>query len=158
MKREDLPRLTACLKRLCAIFNRFYSEALLEGYTVGLRDADIVAVEANAIAWLTIGKAMPTPYDLSRPADAVSVEREALSAWSSVLAMISSRDYTSGDALVDELVAGFGGYHRIGQLPTEQVNGFIRREFVQAYIAASRDEELRSLSASLRDHPPQLPA
>lgn len=157
MTASDLPRLTACLKRLCAIFNRFYSEALLEGYTVGLRDADIVAVEANAIAWLTIGKAMPTPYDLSRPADAVSVERQALYAWSLVLKSIATRN-TSGDQLIDELVEGFGGCHRIGQLPTEQVNGFIRREFVQAYIAASRDEELRSLSASLREHPPQLPA
>lgn len=157
MTSSDLPRLTALLKRLCAVYGRFYGEALLEGYTVGLRDADIDQVECNGIAWLTIGKGMPTPYDLSRAADEVSNERQAIAMWQEV-----AREIRSGKGALDrvarELVEGFGGTRALGNMDSVQLHSHIRREFVQSYTAAVRDEELRELAASLKGRDKQLPA
>lgn len=157
MKTPDLPRLTALLKRLCAVFNRGYSEALLEGYMVGLRDADIDQVEANGIAWLTTGHGMPTPRDLSRGTAEVSEERVALSVWAGVLSAIRGGRHVE-DVLAAEIMDGFGGIRAVGGLPSEQVHGFIRREFVKAYVEASRDDATRELAASLAGRDKQLPS
>jgi len=162
MERTDAPRLTVALKRLCGAFSRPFTEDLFDGYLAALVDVPIDLVEVNALSALRAGERMPLPRDLRAGETAAeSPEARALLAWTDVRQRIRSRIPTA-DPVAAAIVEHFGGLHRMGEMPSDEVHGFMRREFVKLYAQRARDLALEQAKVQVREmlgtHQLELPA
>lgn len=138
------------LRNLCGVFGRACSDELYEGFLVALEDRDIESVEINAIAWLRSQDRMPMPVDLAHDGETPeSPESRAIAAWSE-----ARKSWKAGAAIADRhtaaLIDHFGGPARIGQMPTEEVHSFLRREFVKLYAQRLREESIHDARAAVR--------
>lgn len=131
--------LTACLKGLCALYGKEFSNHLLSAYKIGLRDLSVEEIKcatATAMAECTF---MPKPVELRklRYGDVMSPQVRADIAWteleSAVVSVGGNYSVTFEDPFTAEAVRALGGWISVCNVPPREFDVFLRREFCRIY-------------------------
>lgn len=138
MQDKDRPRFAVLIEALAAAFRAEPTEALLEGYWLGLRSLDIDAVESAVVRAIESGEHMPRPAELRRGSGALTPQMRAVTAFDAVARAIRSCGHRSSvefdDPLVNAAVRMLGGWSRMCSLPQEEFDKWVRKDFTATYM------------------------
>lgn len=142
MRETERARFALVVNALAALFHREISEAMLHGFWIGLDDLPIEAVERGAARAMRESRFMPTPAELRELAGDVSDADLALLAWSvferAVVAVGAYKTADFGDPVLNATVRHLGGWEHCCELPTNEFDIWLRKEFLRVYEAFSR--------------------
>lgn len=136
----DHERFVVLFEALCATFRVKVSEALLEGYWLGLEDIETRDFErAIARAIREKPEHMPRPAELRRLSGEQSAEERAVLAWATVRAAIGSvgtyRSISFVDPAINAAIRAMGGWTALGALAGDAFDTWAQKDFVRQYVA-----------------------
>ncbi len=140
---------------LAATFRTEASEAMLEGYWIGLEDIPFSAVQSSVVQAMRASKFMPNVAELREFAGdrKVSLADRAQVAWGvferAVVQHGAYRSVSFDDPIVNATVRSLGGWQRCCDLPVTEFDTFLRQSFLKAYEAFARTGASDDLSAPL---------
>jgi hypothetical protein len=139
MQDQDRPRFAMLIESLAASFRVEPSEALLEGYWLGLRSLPIESIEAAVVRAIETAEHMPRPADLRRGSGVLTPASRAVIAFDSVGRAIRTHGHRASvdfdDPLVNATVRNLGGWGRVCSLPPEEFEKWYRKDFTAVYTA-----------------------
>lgn len=140
MNKSDRQRFVALMSALSASFSREADEPLLEGYWMGLSDIGIDDVERAVQKSIRSCKHFPRPAELRELAGASSPRNAAALAWLGV-AKAARASKPPEDALAAEVVRHMGGAQRLGQMTTQELENWGRKEFERLYVILAEQQK-----------------
>jgi hypothetical protein len=138
-------KIVAAIAALCEAFNRTASEATYAAYELGLSGLTPAQVENAAALALQRCRFMPVPAELREFALAGGRSFEAMAeqAFETLRRAVrtSGGDYSVNfaDGGINAAVRLLGGWQRVCELPREQFDVWLRRDFLAAYINLCRN-------------------
>lgn len=137
MTGSDRERFVSVLEALCASFRVEPSEALLEGYWLGLSDLALADVQRAAVRAIRECQHMPRPVELRKLTGEMGAEGRAVRAWSALKGAIAAhgayRSVDFDDPLVNATVRNLGGWPRLCATATEEFEKWTRKDFERIY-------------------------
>lgn len=125
----------AAIAALASTFGRVVEPAMLKGYEIGLADlTDDQLAGAMAIA-LREARFMPSPAEL-RDFVGAGTKAGGLVAWDAVRGAMRRYGYTSSvdfGPLTNAVVRNLGGWRRLDDTPTAELETWTRKEFLRVY-------------------------
>ena len=131
MQESDHHRFVVALAALAETFIVEATEALTQGYWLGLKDLPIEAVELACAAALRESQFFPRPVELRRLAGVIKTKDHALRAWEHVIEA-SKRSAAVDDPVARRAVTSLGGPKRMGQLTLGELR-WARKDFLDCY-------------------------
>src|SRR5262245_48722985 len=129
MNQADLPVLFKELRKLCAAFNRTFTEELGEVFAIALADEPIESVVALARE-AAKGDAMPLPKELMAGLADAEGELAATTAWEATRPCFAHSSEPS-EPIAAEVVRLLGGSAAIAQRASDDVAVWVRRDFIR---------------------------
>jgi len=137
MDERDRDEFRTLIQALAATFRVEVTTALEVGYWLGLRDLPIRAIGAAVAAAITECKFMPVPRELRDRAGVMGADQKAILAWNAVkraIAQVGSyRSVIFDDPVVNAAVRSLGGWHRLCQTESEELDKWTVKEFLRMY-------------------------
>ena len=138
MTGQDRPAFVMTIEAMAASFRVAPSEALLEGYWLGLSDLTLADVQRAVAGAIRDSQHMPRPVEIRRSCGEMDTATRAAIAWGSVRRTLCSVGvYTSvdfDDPIVNATVRNLGGWTRLGQKTDDEMD-WTRKEFERVYLA-----------------------
>lgn len=138
----DSERFGALIAGMAAMFSREATEAMLAGYWLGLGDLPIEAVERAVAAGIRSCKFMPVAAELRELAGDSRADDRALLAWAAFECAVTTHgacaSVTFDDPLINAACRMNGGWERCCELPPEQFDVWLRKDFLKAYETLCR--------------------
>lgn len=142
MKSEDRPRFLVAITALASQYRQESTEALLSGYWLGLEDLPIESVERAVVAGIRTCKFMPVASELRELAGDSRADDRALLAWAAFERAVTTHgayaSVTFEDPLINAACRMNGGWERCCELPPEQFDVWLRKDFIRAYETLCR--------------------
>lgn len=135
MRDSDRERFVAVINAVAASFGSEPTEALLEGYWLGLEDLPMERVEAAAKRAIRSQSRMPRPAELRELSGEAPIAVLAVQAWSKLREAAGRYGaYSSVDfgPVMNATIRAMGGWNRFC---TEELNDFVRKDFEKTYGA-----------------------
>ncbi len=151
MNALELPVLFHELRKLCTIHGRVFDEMLGETYAETLADVPIKTIVANAHAAMLAAR-FPRPVDLMAEANVESPEVAAVRAWTLTRPHFA-RHTLPADPIAREVVRLLGGSAAIGGKDSDEVERWVRREFLRLYIECTTDAKRQEIVRAALDRP-----
>ncbi|HUT60448.1 MAG TPA: DUF6475 domain-containing protein [Phycisphaerae bacterium] len=137
MKPEQATRFATAISALVVTFSKEASEALFEGYRIGLEGVPVEAVEHAVARALRECKFMPLPAELRELAGILSPADRAIKAWDIFTRAISVHGcYTSvnfDDPVINATIRNLGGWVPVLIEMEEQGDTWVRKNFERIY-------------------------
>lgn len=150
------PRVVNAVAMLCEAFNRKPTDATFAAYEIGLNGIGEDHVERAAAVALQRCKFMPTPAELRELAGTGggSFESMAERAWQqfteAVRRLGPDKSVSFQDGVINAVIRHHGGWQRVCDLPRDEFDKWLRKDFIATYVRLCRDgcpEELRRYHA-----------
>ena len=142
MEKTDLPRFTEMLAALASTFNREADRPFFMGYEMALDDLPIEAIERACRRAIRKCKFMPSGAELRELAGELSGDARPALAWrafeKAVVAQGGYRSVLFDDPLINATVRNLGGWQRCCELPAEEFDKWLRKDFLATYEAYMR--------------------
>lgn len=153
MRVEDREQFALVVSALAATFNRDATEALLEGYWIGLNDLALPAVKRAAAVAMRECRFMPTVVELRDLAGELSPQGRAVLAWGilekTVLLVGGYKSVDFDDPCLNATVRNLGGWERICEMPADEFDKWLRKDFERTYQTLLRTGVSREAAAPL---------
>lgn len=141
-KPNDLPRFTTILAALCETFQKTPTNATYLGYEMALDDLPIDRIEVAARKAMRSCKFMPSGSELRELAGELSATDRPRLAWgefeAAVVRVGGYKSPTFADPLINAVVRHLGGWIRVCELPAEEFDKWLRKDFEAAYATFMR--------------------
>lgn len=150
------PRVVNAVAMLCEAFNRKPTDATFAAYEIGLNGISEDGVERAAAVALQRCKFMPTPAELRELAGTGGGSFEAMAerAWQqfteAVRCLGPDKSVNFQDGVINAVIRHHGGWQRVCDLPRDEFDKWLRKDFIATYVRLCRDgcpEELRRYHA-----------
>lgn len=150
------PRIVNAVAMLCEAFNRKPTDATFAAYEIGLNGIGEDGVERAVAVALQKCKFMPAPAELRELAGTGggSFDSMAERAWQqftdAVRRLGPDKSVNFKDGVINAVIRHHGGWQRVCDLPREEFDKWLRRDFIATYVRLCRDgcpEELRRYHA-----------
>ncbi len=142
MQKSDLPRFMALIGALAETFQKSPSEATFLGYEMALDDLPIERIEIAVRKAMRSCKFMPLGVELRELAGELSTTDRPRLAWDEFeRAVVSVGGYKSpdfADPLINAVVRHLGGWVRCCDMPAEEFDVWLKKEFLAAYASYMR--------------------
>lgn len=139
---DDRERFVMLLTACAETFGRAMSEAMLEGYWIGLNDLPLESVERAVEHGIRSSKFMPSVAELRDLSGAQSVEDRALIAFTALKRAVSNvghyRSIQFDDPAITATIRALGGWDRVTGLESEEFNKWFRKDFERTYAVFCR--------------------
>lgn len=138
MDRHELPRFTELISALAASFRVEIDEALLLGYSLGLRDLTLQTIEAAVIRAIRDCRYMPAASELRQMCGVLTPQARAVLAWNALRKAIATAGrYASvafDDQTVNATVRSLGGWQAVCDTPPgDEFEKWLRQRFERVY-------------------------
>jgi len=136
-------RLVELVAGLCEAFNRTPTKATFEGYTIGLEDIPLPAIEGAVRRALRELRFMPTAAELRELAGDLSSSDRAVIAWDCVLKHLHLGPYKHvsfvDDRIINATIRNMGGWPTFTSRFTDaESEKWLRKEFLDTYRSLHR--------------------
>lgn len=137
MKNSDRRKFATLIEALAAAFRVEPTEALFEGYWLGLRSLDIEDVEAAVVRAIESGRHMPRPAELRASSGVLTPSMRAVMAFEVVARSVRTHGHRASvnfdDPLINASLRLLGGWGRVCLLPQEEFAKWVRKDFLATY-------------------------
>jgi len=142
MQKSDLPRFMTMIGALAETFRQSTTEATFLGYEMALDDLPIERIEVAVRKAMRSCKFMPSGSELRELAGELSTTDRPRMAWDEFeRAVVQVGAYKSpdfADPLINATVRHLGGWIRCCEMPAEEFDKWLRKDFEAAYAAYMR--------------------
>lgn len=122
---------------LCETFGQEATDALLNGYWMGLCDLSIELVQFAVARAIRECDKLPRPVELRRLAGEASDEQAATIAWDDVQRALPCGPYKHidfGNRTINAVIRNLGGWPNfVGRFTDAEAEKWVRQEFIRAY-------------------------
>lgn len=142
MTNADKEQFSNVIGALAVTFGKEASTALMLGYWMGLKDLDVVQIEAAAEKAIQACRFMPKPVELRELATGTSPESRAVLAWNALNDAVSIGSYKSvdfDDPLINAVVRTNGGWPAILDKSPDEWDKWFRQSFIKDYMTFYRN-------------------
>lgn len=137
MTTKDETRFRAAITALAEAYRQTITPATLHAYLLGLDDLSIDAIEGAVRKALRTCRFMPAPIELRELSGEVAGGNRAVMAWDCFSrAVVEHGGYKSvvfDDPVLNATVRNLGGWQRCCELPAEEFDKWLRKDFLGAY-------------------------
>lgn len=156
MTDSDRPAFSETIGALAVAFRQEATTPLLRAYWLGLSDLALADVREAATRALRSLKFMPTVAELRDLAGDLNKSDRAEHAWSvferAVVTYGRYKSVSFDDPIINATVRAHGGWVRCCDLPAEEFDKWLRREWIKTYAAFCNhppsDEAMQPLAGS----------
>ena len=156
MQSMDRGEFLQVIAALAATFRQEASEALIEGYWLGLEDLDVRAVKGAAVQAMRTSKFMPAVAELRELAGVLSPADRAVLAWNAVERARALHGYYHSvdfdDPVINATIRTMGGWMAFEERFDSDDAKWIRQDFERTYAALCRSGIGPDLAAPLIGH------
>ena len=142
MAASDKKRIADALTAMAEVFGKQASEAWFRGYCMGLEGLTAAQVESAVAKAMRGSKFMPTPSELRELSGELSTTDRPRLAWDEFeRAVVSIGGYKSpdfADPLINATIRHLGGWQRCCELPAEEFDKWLRKDFEATYATFMR--------------------
>lgn len=143
MRSEERGEFTTVISALAATFNSEPTEALFEGYWLGLRDLPITAVKRAAARAIRDMRFIPKPIELRELAGELSPQDRAVKAWGAVMYAFQLFGYYRTITFDDPVTAAtvrhvWHNWMQFAEAFETEKETWIRKEFERVYCSLFR--------------------
>lgn len=135
-------KITNGVTLLAEAFGRKATKATFAAYEHGLGGLDLPAIDRAVKTALRTCKFMPSPAELRELAGEIRIEDRAIHAWMAFEKAVCTIGHVRGvdfdDAVINATVRSLGGWDRCCQLEGNEFDVFLRKRFIDAYVALTR--------------------
>lgn len=158
MENKDRPEFMRLLLGLAETYRREASEALIDGYWLGLADMPVADIRKGVAACLKTSTFMPSPAEIRSKAMGGS-ELKAAEAWTDVLADMRAghgsgwgkgKPFKSDDR-TQHIVRLLGGWGALDNTGSDDLHQWTRKEFLRLYGLITEDEICRPIGLPDRE-------
>lgn len=139
MTPNDKGRFGMAIGALAEAYRQTITAATVRAYELGLDDLPIEAIEGAVRRALRQCKFMPAPIELRELSGEVNGSNRAVLAWGAFeQAVIVHGGYKSvcfDDPLINATVRNLGGWQRCCEMPADEFDKWLRKDFLKAYEA-----------------------
>ncbi len=118
------------------------SEAMVEGYRIGLDGLEISKIKAAATTAIRTKKFMPSAAELRELAGEMSIDDRAVLAFDALNRAIDRHHYIKSvdfdDRAINTAINALGGWEAICDTPMAEWHSFFRKRFMETYTAFVR--------------------
>lgn len=136
---------------LCECFGRKPSDAMLNGYQLGLSDLSIEQIRHACTQALRHCRFMPSVAELRELSGQLTPQARAVIAWDALRKAISDHGYYRSvafdDSLIHATVNNLGGWLRISVLSGDELDKWLRKDFERTYVAYCQQDTLPATAA-----------
>ena len=137
MQRSDRPKFLECISALASAFGKEPTEAMLQGYWLGLQDLELADLQSSVTRSIRESEWFPKPIELRRFAGVMSHSERAVIAWSAVTKAVGSKgSYASvdfDDPIVNATLRNMGGWEELCKKDQEDFAVWARKDFERIY-------------------------
>ena len=150
---NDAERFANAITALAESFRQKATPGMFHGYRLGMQGVPIDAVERAAALALQRCKFMPVPAELRELAGASGTSYEAMAEKAfhtltkAVRQLGPDSSVNFADGAINAAVRLLGGWIRVCDLPREEFDKWLRKDFIATYVRVCKDgasEDLRS--------------
>lgn len=139
MEATDRPAFAQAITALASAFRAESDEAMLEGYWWALDDLSVDDVRKAVRLAMRQCKFMPAAVELRELAGGMSPASRAIHAWSifekTVTRVGAYETVDFDDPVMNATVRNLGGWQRVCDLPADEFDKWLRRDFERIYQA-----------------------
>lgn len=139
MKNSDRAQFGLAVSALAAVFRQEPTEALLEGYWMGLSDLELGSVQQAIARAMRSARFMPVVVELRELAGEMPPAVRAVKAWDAFGRGVAKHGvYASvdfDDAVINATVRNLGGWEVVLVQMEEEGNKWVRKDFERIYSA-----------------------
>lgn len=137
MKTNDHDEFVLLIQALASTFRHEPTEAMFEGYRMGLDDLEITAIKRAAWKAMRSCRFMPTVVELRELAGVVSPQHRAVLAWEAFRKAVTTvgiyRSPDFDDAAINATVRNLGGWERFLDRMETEGDKWCRIDFERVY-------------------------
>ncbi len=137
MKPNDRKRLVELITALAAGFGKEADSPMFLAYELGLEDLPMQDIERGVRAAMRQSKFMPTPRDIRDLSGAMFPDTRAALAFEALSKAViqhgSGKSIDFDDKVLNATVRNLGGWPRVCQLPAEEFDKWLRKDFERVY-------------------------
>jgi len=156
MQSTDRVEFVQAIAALAATFRQEATEALIEGYWLGLEDLDVRAVKGAAVQAMRQSRYMPAVAELRELAGVLAPADRAVLAWNVVQKARAIHGYYDSvdfdDPVINATIRTLGGWERFEERFDRDEVKWIRQDFEKTYAALCRSGISEELAAPLVGH------
>ena len=134
---DDRAEFGGIVAMLCRSFGKTCDKPMVQGYWLGLEDLPLQSVKAAVARAIRESKFMPRPAELRGLAGEMNGSERAIVAWRALMGAVAQhgpyKTIAFDDPTIHAAVESIGGWERLGELETEQLERHERRRFESAY-------------------------
>lgn len=142
MLESDRKNFVTAIAAMAATFRQEGTEAIYEGYWVGLSDLDWPAVKLAVTRAIRECEFMPSAAELRKKAGAISPADRAIKAWDALNKAVTRYGYYDSvdfdDKLINATVRSMGGWMRLSERYKTDDEKWIRKDFERIYESLMR--------------------